>query len=399
MSGGPSQTDMFDMKPGHANGGIFKEIDTSVSGIRISEHLPKLAKQMQDVALIRSMTTKEGDHSRATYVLRTGHQPQGPIQYPTLGSLLSKELADTESSMPGFVSVAPYQALSPGAFGPGFLGPRYAPLVVGAANPGVLPQNANAYENSLRVENLARSSELSDTQAEARLRLLASVESGFSAQRPGLPVVGHQTAYDKAVRMMQSDAAQAFELEQEPDELRSKYGRNRFGQGCLLARRLIERGVPFVEVSHNGADDGQAFGWDTHQNNFVLVKRLSEVLDAGWATLMEDLRDRGLLETTLIIWMGEFGRTPKINNNSGRDHFPAAWSTALAGGGIRGGRIVGRTSDDGMKVEDRPVAVGDLLSTVCHALGIDPLKQNMSNVGRPIRIADPEASPLTEILA
>ena len=399
MSGGPSQTDLFDMKPGHANGGIFKEIDTSVSGIRICEHLPLLAKQMQDVALVRSMTTKEGDHTRATYLVRTGHQPQGPVQYPTMGSLLSKELAASDSSMPGFVSIAPYQLLSPAAFGPGFLGPRYAPLIVGGGVPGGVAQGPNAYENTLRVENLTRPDGLTDAQSEARLRLRAGVEAGFTAQRPKLPVVGHQTAYDKAVRMMQSDAAQAFELDQEPDELRDKYGRNRFGQGCLLARRLIERGVPFVEVSHNGVDGQQVFGWDTHQNNFAMIRRLGDVLDAGWSTLMDDLRSRGLLESTLIVWMGEFGRTPKINNNSGRDHFPAAWSTALAGGGIKGGQIVGRTSEDGMKVDERPVAVADLLSTICHALGIDPLTQNMSNVGRPIRIADPDAKPLTEILA
>ena len=198
--------------------------------------------------------------------------------------------------------------------------------------------------------------------------------------------------------MMRSEAVKAFELSQEPDELRDAYGRNQFGQGCLLARRLVERGVPFVEVSLNGVNGGGP-GWDTHQNNFDEVEKLSGVLDPAWATLIEDLKARGLLETTLVVWMGEFGRTPQINNMKGRDHFPVAWSTVLCGGGIRGGQVVGKTSDDGMTVAERPVAVSDLLATACLALGIDPMTQNMSNVGRPIRIADPGAKPLKEVLA
>src|SRR5262249_49886502 len=157
------------------------------------------------------------------------------------------------------------------------------------------------------------------------------------------------------------------------------------------ARRLIERGVPFVEVTLNSPDGLQAIGWDTHAQNFDRVKKLSEVLDAGWSTLLGDLEERGLLETTTIVWMGELGRTPKINPNAGRDHFPNAWTAVLAGGGIRGGQVIGRTSDDGTTVDDRPVSVPDFIATVCLALGIDPRTQNHSNVGRPIRIADPAA--------
>jgi uncharacterized protein (DUF1501 family) len=197
---------------------------------------------------------------------------------------------------------------------------------------------------------------------------------------------------------MRSSASQAFNLNEEPPALRDAYGRNQFGQGCLLARRLVERGVPFVEVTLANVN-GNFVGWDTHQNNFDEVRRLSQVLDPAWATLMEDLRSRGMLESTLIVWMGEFGRTPKINGNRGRDHFPNAWSTVLAGGGTRGGRVIGKTSKDGSSVEERAVSVPDILATVCHGLGIDPLKQNQSNVGRPIRIVDKSAKPIQELLS
>ena len=196
---------------------------------------------------------------------------------------------------------------------------------------------------------------------------------------------------------MRSQAASAFALDEEPAEIRDAYGRNRFGQGCLLARRLVERGVPFVEVTLNGVDQ-QQIGWDTHAENFDRVKQLSQVLDPAWGTLIGDLKQRGLLDDTLIVWMGEFGRTPAINQSTGRDHFPQAWTAVLSGGGLKNGQVVGRTSADGMTVEDRPVAIPDLLATICRGLGIDPLAQNISNVGRPIRIVDPAASALEEVL-
>ncbi|QDT50107.1 hypothetical protein Pan258_41630 [Symmachiella dynata] len=395
MPGGPSQMDTFDLKPEHKNGGEFSEIETSVPGIRISEHLPQLAKQMDECAIVRSMSTKEGDHGRATYLMRTGYLPQGPLRHPTLGSLFSKELAQTEADLPNFISVAPYRFLSPAAFGPGYLGPQFAPLVVGSAQPG---QNDDD-ENSLQVENLKLSDAVNTAQAGARLQLLEEIENGFRAQRPGVAVNSHKAAYDQAVRMMQAGGAAAFDLSEESDETRDQYGRNRFGQGCLLARRLVERGVPFVEVSLSSAAGNAALGWDSHQNNFETVKSLSEVLDAAWATLMSDLKQRGLLDSTLIVWMGEFGRTPVINANAGRDHFPAAWSTVLAGGGIKGGQVYGKTGEDGMQVAEKPVTTPDLLATICAALGIDPQKQNMSNVGRPVRIVDPEAKPIQEVLA
>lgn len=399
MTGGPPQTDTFDMKPGHENGGQFKPIDTSVPGIQISEHLPQVAKLMEHCVPIRSMSTKEGDHTRGTYLMRTGNLPTGPIHYPTMGSLFSKELGAEGSDLPNFVAVAPYTQFSPGAYGPGFLGPKYAPLVVGDGN-RVTPGAAGGmnYDQSLGVKNLEVAAGINEYRADARLSLLGDLEADFARERPGLIADSHREAYAAAVRMMRSEAVKAFNLDKEDDRLRDAYGRNQFGQACLLARRLVERGVPFVEVSLNGVSNNQTFAWDTHQQNFTAVKGLLGVLDPAWAMLMKDLKERGLLDSTLIVWMGEFGRTPKINPQVGRDHFPAAWSTVLCGGGIKGGQVIGKTSADGMKVDDRPVSVQDLFCTMCQALGLDPMKQNLSNVGRPIRLADPTAKPIAEIL-
>jgi len=400
MSGGPAQTDTFDMKPAHANGGPFRPLLTTVPGLQFSQHLPRLAMQAEHLAVLRSMATKEGDHQRATFKMRTGYLPQGPIHYPTLGSLLSKELSDGASPLPGFISVAPYRFLSPAAFGPGFLGPEYAPLVVGDGNPVPMPQGAAAdYSQALRVQNLRQPAGINTARVDARLGLLEELEADFGATRPDVPAASHRSAYRQAVRMMRSESVAAFTLDEEPAGLRDAYGRNRFGQGCLLARRLVERGVPFVEVSLNGVDGQSPLGWDTHQDNFATVKSLSSTLDSGWATLLEDLHLRGLLESTLVIWMGEFGRTPIINANQGRDHFPNAWTTVLAGGGVRGGQAVGKTSADGTEVSDRPISTADLLATVCGALGVDAERQNMSNVGRPIRLVDPEATVIEGVVA
>ncbi|WP_417392135.1 DUF1501 domain-containing protein [Gimesia sp.] len=397
MSGGPSQTDTFDLKPQHENGGPFKAIDTDVPGVQISEHLPQLAKVMKHLVPIRSMSTKEGDHTRATYLLRTGYLPSGPLSYPTLGSLLSKELGNTQADLPNFVSIAPNKTLSPNAYGPGFLGPQFAPLVVGEGT-GVVQNDAANVDAALKVKNLTLPTGITRRQADERLSILNDLETDFAATHPGTPTSSHRSAYAAAVRMMRSKAIDAFQLDQESDMLRDAYGRNRFGQGCLLARRLIEQGVPFVEVSLNGVEGNNTFGWDTHQENFEAVKSLSEVLDPAWGTLMTDLEQRGLLDSTLIVWMGEFGRTPKINQNTGRDHFPAAWTTVLGGGGIRGGQVIGKTSEDGMKVTDQPIVVPDLMATICTALGLDPQQQNMSNIGRPIPLADHGAKPITSIL-
>jgi hypothetical protein len=399
MNGGPSQMDTFDLKPGHANGGTFREIATSVPGIKISEHLPKIARSMDRMAIIRSMKTKEGDHGRAAYLLRTGYLPLGSLEYPTLGSLVSKELGKEQAELPNFVSIAPSRLLSPAAYGSGFLGPSHAPLIVGETGYSFAqPQAANNYQEKLKVQDLASPAGVGPRRFDGRIDLLQNLDQDFASRHPGGAPQSHVAAYERAVRLMRMAAARAFNIDEEAPALRDAYGRNLFGQGCLLARRLVERGVPFVEVTLGAFDAGMQ-GWDTHQQNFDAVRRLSEVLDPAWATLMDDLRSRGLLDSTLIVWMGEFGRTPMINQQAGRDHFPNAWTTVLAGGGIRGGQVIGRTSPDGTKVEERPVTVPDFLATICRALGIDPLKQNQSNIGRPIRIVDKVAKPIVELLS
>ncbi len=396
MSGGPSQMDTFDLKPGHANGGQFKEIETAAPGLKISEHLPLVANQAQHLAVLRSLSTKEGDHSRATYLMRNGYLPQGPIRYPTLGSLVAKELGRPDAELPNFVSIAPYRFFSPGAYSSGFLGSEYDPLLVGDGLPGG-GEGEQAYD--LKVADLEPPEKVDSATVDARLNLLGSLNERFISQHAVASAVGHRVAYERAVRLMRSEAGKAFDLEEESDKVRDAYGRNRFGQGCLLARRLVERNVPFVEVTLSGVDGNQGLGWDTHADNFESVRRLSGVLDAAWSTLMTELQERGLLETTTVVWMGEFGRTPKINPNAGRDHFPNAWSAVLGGGGVRGGQAIGKTSADGTTVEDRPIPVSDLLATICGALKIDVSHQNISNVGRPIRVVDPKAEAVKEALA
>jgi hypothetical protein len=394
MNGGPSHLDTFDLKPGHENGGPFKEIATSVPGIRISEHLPQISRWAERMAIVRSMTTKEADHGRASYLVRTGRSPEGAVSYPTLGSLVAKELGTAGASLPDFVSVAPYRSVNPAAFDAGFLGPRYAPFVVGDVTLAVAQQqDPLSYVNRLRVADLKPVRPVEADRVASRLDLLRWSEERFHATRPDLPVRSHQAAYERAVRLMQPEAAEAFDLESEPAALRDAYGRTTFGHGCLLARRLVERGVPFVEVSLGGVNSG-GMGWDTHVNNFKTVQQLSQVLDPAWATLMSDLKQRGLLDSTLVVWMGEFGRTPHITGTAGRDHYPLAWSAVLSGGGVHGGQVVGRTTDDGAHVDERGVAVPELLATICRALGLDPHKTNPSSVGRPIHLVDYDAQPI-----
>lgn len=389
LNGGASTIDLWDVKPGHAYGGPTRAIDTAAPGLCISEHLPQLAAQGQRLAVIRSMSTKEGDHGRGTFLMRTGNLPLGPIQYPTIGALLAKELGEAAADLPGFVSVIPPNpGLGSLAFASsGFLGPRHAPLILGSSD---ARDESASVEELLKVPNLERPANVASAAAASRLELLRKFDSEFGAGRPGIVTAGHRAAVDQAARMMRPEAAAAFDLKSEPAAIRDSYGRTPFGQGCLLARRLVERGVPFVEVTLDG--------WDSHIDNFGTVARLGTLLDQGWSALMNDLEERGLLQSTVILCMGEFGRTPRINSANGRDHFPSAWSVALAGVGIRGGQAIGRTSEDGTTVEERPLRTVDLLATVCQALGIDHRKQNMSNVGRPIRIIDKDAQIIQEAL-
>ena len=398
MSGGPSQMDTFDLKPGHKNGGPFKEIDTTVPGIRISQHLPKIAKHADKMAIIRSMTSKEGDHGRATHLLHTGYLPGGGVNYPALGAIVSKELQPAKPSLPGFVSIAPYRFFSPASYNSGFLGPQYAPLLI-ADNYGFgfVPQGqGDAYTNALKVQDIAPPGKLGNAEVDSRIDLLRDLEKDFAKSRPDTPPKSHVAAYESAVRLMKTEARKAFNLDQEKAKTRDAYGRNLFGQGCLLARRLVEQGVPFVEVTL-GSINGGGIGWDTHGDNFNQVRQLSEVLDPAWAMLMSDLKERGLLDSTLIVWMGEFGRTPVINNGNGRDHWPNTWSAVLAGGGIKGGQTYGETSKDGTKIEKNAASVPDLMATIVKAIGINPDKQHIAN-GRPIRIVDKGGKAISDLI-
>jgi hypothetical protein len=395
MTGGPTQTDTFDMKPGHANGGEFKEVATKAPGLRFSEHLPKLGEMADKLAVVRSLSTKEGDHGRGTYVVRTGQKPQGPVQYPAIGSSLSKALGSLEEAVPRYVSISPYRAFNQAAFSPGFLGPRYAALTVGATDlVQAAPAVADGYAE-LKVDDLTPAAGVGRPQFAGRVDLWRTLESKFVAAHRGQSPAAHQTVYERALKLMDSSAAKAFDLSDEKPAVRDAYGRGRFGQGCLMARRLIESGVSFVEVTLGGQSEN-TFGWDTHIGNFAAVKSLSTELDNGWGTLMKELGERGLLESTTILWIGEFGRTPTINMQAGRDHFPAAWTCVFAGGGIRGGQAHGKTSDSGEEVTEGKVDVPDVLATLCAAVGVDPDEKNVSEQGRPIKIAD--GQPIRGIL-
>jgi hypothetical protein len=369
MDGGPSHKDTFDMKPGTAEAGEFKPIDTSVPGIQISEHFPKLAKLMHHGALIRSMSTGEGAHGRARYYLHTGYKEGvGGIVHPALGSLVASEIGNHDLPVPNFVCVGR------GNFGAGFLGAKHQPLVVTDPTRG--------------VENLRPL--VDQNQFDSRVGLLEELESAFFKDYQAGQAVDHKTTYQRAVTLMQSKEAQAFDISREKDA--DRYGKTRFGEGCLLARRLVETGVSFVEVTLGG--------WDTHQDNWTRVKSLSDQVDPAISALVTDLKERGLLDSTLVIWMGEFGRTPKINSRGakpGRDHYPRAWTTLMMGGGIKAGQVIGATDKEGASVVGTPTSALDFLATVCKVLGIEYTKQNHTPNGRPIRIVDKGATPIKEL--
>src|SRR5262249_24815619 len=358
MSGGPSQFETLDPKPGAETQGPTKAIPTSVPGIQIAEHWPRTATVMKDLAVVRSMTSKEGNHGRATYLLHTSYPPSGGIVHPGFGSIVAQQLGDEEFELPHFVSI------SGASVGPSFLGVRYAPFVV--TNPNQQPDNLAL---PVRKDRLNR-----------RLGLMKELEAPLARSGAAPLVKDHRTLYDQTAQLALSPRTAAFDLEQEPARMRDAYGRSAFGQGCLMARRLIEAGVTFVEV--------QSGGWDTHGTELPTLKKLIPPVDQGTAALMADLKARGLLEKTLVVWMGEFGRTPRINLTAGLDHYPQAFNVALAGAGVRGGQVIGATDKDGMEVAERPVSVPDLFCTFCKALGINPRKENESNVGRPLPIVE-----------
>ena len=383
MAGGPSQMETLSPKPGHKNGGSTRAISSAVPGVEVSANLPSVAKQMKDLAIIRSMSTKEGDHGRATQLMMTGYRPMGGMtDYPVLGSMVSHRLKLDETPLPGFVSVAPFRR---GALGSGFLGPDHSPLLVSGAS-----NDPNTRAN-LTVENMEIAGGDLDSLSE-RQQLLNILRQG--APSSSQAAVKHASVYHQAMRMVETRGEGAFQLDEESTELRDAYGRNRFGQGCLLARRLVERGVPFVEVT---LDRVAGSSWDSHLDNFNTVKNMCGVLDPAWSTLINDLRDRGMLDSTLVVWMGEFGRTPVINSNSGRDHFPDAWSVAMGGAGIAGGQSYGKTNASGMEVDDGKVTAPDLFATILEALGIDSMGSNALG-NRPIPLVEEGGTAVETLL-
>jgi len=386
MPGGPSQMETLDPKPGRQNGGPTKSIATAVPGIHIADNLPKVAKLMNDFSIIRSMQTGEGDHGRAAKLMLTGYKPSGsPIEYPVLGSMVAQRLHDEKSELPNFVSIAPFRQSDLGA---GFLGPKFSPLLVSGTS-----NDPNTRAN-LTIENLSPiGGELARMQD--RASLLNTIRHA-SATKAESSISRHAAVYDQALRMVDSQGGGAFRLDEEEDALRDAYGRNRFGQGCLLARRLVERGVPFVEVALTDVGVGGGLSWDTHADNFKSVKNICDVLDPAWSSLMNDLKSRGMYESTLVIWMGEFGRTPKVNTTAGRDHYPDGWSVAMGGAGIKSGQAYGSTGRDGTDVSN-PVSTPQLYATILNALGIDPSLSNQV-LDRPIPLVDAHASPLSELL-
>jgi uncharacterized protein (DUF1501 family) len=303
------------------------------------------------------------------------------VAYPAVGSLLAKEIGDPDHDLPSYVTISPG---GPGGFGAGFLGPQYAPMAVSG-----ISDNPNARAN-LTIDYLRPDRPVAEKDQEERRRLLADLQGDFAKRHGGAATAAHAAAYRKAQRMVDTEAKGAFRLDEETAKVRDAYGRTRFGQGCLLARRLLERGVSFVEVTLDG--------WDTHANNFEMVKTLSQTLDPAFATLLADLKERRMLENTLVVWMGEFGRTPLINPQAGRDHFPVAWSTVLAGAGVKGGQAVGKTGKDGASVVERPVGVADFLATVFTAVGVDSTKENLTWEGRPIPLVPKGGKAIEELV-
>jgi hypothetical protein len=357
MGGGPSTIDLWDLKPGAPTGGPFKPIATS-GDVQISEHLPMMARQMHHMAIVRSMSTREADHNRGRYYMHTGYVPNPNMTHPSYGAVIAHEITPPDLEIPPFVSVGGASE------GPGFLGMAYAPFVVDS--------NGN-------IRNLRMSTD--EGRLMQRMYMLSEMEQSFIRQNRGQAAEDHAKVLDKTLSLLTSKQMEAFRVMNEPQEVRDRYGNTGFGRGCLMARRLVEVGVPFVEVNLGG--------WDNHQNIFPTLQntRLPE-LDRAMSALIEDLNQRGLLKSTVVIWMGEFGRTPRINGNTGRDHWARSWSVVVGGGPIRGGQAVGATNEDGTQVTTEPYSSEDLMASVCHALGISLSTTFTSSNGRPMKIAN-----------
>ncbi len=385
QAGGPSHIDTLDPKPDAPKDyrGDFKPIATSVQGVSISEVYPRLASVMDRMTLIRSMTSPEADHDRAAHHLLTGYRPSPALVYPSYGSVVTKAQGVSEASvLPSYVAVPDAPLFSSS----GYLTAAYDPFAVGG------DPNAAGF----RVRDLTPPDRLTLDRLKRRRSMVKTLD-GFSRDVPETPLTTSRDKFaEKAYDLLTSGEAQsAFKIDQESAPTRDRYGRNPVGQACLLARRLVERGVSFVTINDRGAGP---LGWDTHQQNFPTIKNtLAPPLDMGLSTLIADLAERGLLDSTLVILMGEFGRTPKINAMAGRDHHGRANSLLIAGAGMPGGLVIGRTDPRGDSPDDRPITPGDLASTIYTSLGIDPARQFQTPDGQPIRLVE-KPQPIRELL-
>jgi uncharacterized protein (DUF1501 family) len=373
LNGGVSQLETWDPKPGTDTGGPFQAIQTSVPGVHISELLPYTAQQMHRLALIRGINTKEDDHGLGNVLMHTGRRQDPAMQYPQLGSAMAKLLGTRENPLPGYINITPGGGGGSGKSDAAFLGPRFASVHLGD---GQAPAN------------LARPASLSDEADKRRDKLRLGLNQHFMSMRRTAETEAYTESYDQAARLMARK--EVFDVSKESPQAIERYGKHDFGRHCLMARRLLESGVTFVQVTHTN--------YDTHHENFDFhIQQLAE-FDRPFATLIDDLAERGMLESTLVIVMSEFGRTPRINHLYGRDHWSKAWSIVMGGCGIKGGAVVGKTNANGTAVIDREVNGGHLFHTYFRAVGLDPRKKYYVNE-QPIPMTDPAASAIEEVLA
>ena len=372
LSGGLSQLESWDPKPGTNTGGPFQAIPTTVPGVHISELLPHTANQMHRLAIVRSINNMIDDHGQGAYFMQTGRRPNPAERYPHFGSVAAKLLGNEDSPLPGYIHVSPRGESGFNRNDSAFLGPRYASVTLADGAPPA---------NLLRPPTLTQLADMERNDLRNRLN------NRFNELRRSADTEAYTNSYAQAAQVMQR--RNLFDLGQEPMHLRDRYGNHEFGRHCLQARRLLENGISFVKVTHSN--------YDTHHENFDFhIEQLGE-FDKTFATLLDDLDQRGLLEKTLVVVMSEFGRTPTINRNFGRDHWGRAFSVAMAGCGVHAGACVGRTNDNGTAVTDRQVHGGHLFHTYFRALGLNPAR-NHSHEGRPIAMADPTASAINELL-
>lgn len=371
MNGGMSHLDTFDPKPDKTDiMGLTKVINTNVDGIRVSNNIPLLARQMDKLAVVRSMMSTQGAHEQGQYYQHTSYTLRSSIRHPSMGAWLQKFQDRGNPTLPGSVMIG-NDSRHPGA---GFFESRFAPLMINDPESG--------------INNVKTNQWFTEERFNSRLDTAKQLDRQFAETYNVKNVRAYADMYDDALKMMKSEELKAFDLSAESDALRGKYGNDRFGQGCLLARRLVEHGVRFAEVSFGS--------WDTHNANFTRVPELCDELDSALSTLLQDLESRGMLQETLVVLATEFGRTPEINQNDGRDHHAPGFTCLMAGGGIRGGQVYGATDENGGKAIENPVSIPDFNATIAYALGI-PLDQVLySPSKRPFTVAD-KGKPLANL--